>query len=1104
MLINKILATTIALTLISLLIVQIIFASPSVQDSSEATATITPTPVLDGSDESIEDEILRLIEEELSRNRPADSDSDNDTSSDSGGAPKPQRSERSCPVRAKHDDAVSFKDDSFVWGYAIYFNESDYTKVKEDHTVTIAGPSSVQSLIYFGESHGSLNFVANRYGPYFNDLGSYIWVAYWVHDQRLEKDPRPFSGFIDSTRSVRIDVSGCQSASGSRRISSGVKHYSPQPTPTPTAEMKSTPIANRTPNPTPEPTAIPTQTPRISVPPSPTDLTYRQINYTTANLTWDSASGVSKHRVERSANGVSGWSEVAESYDASYRDDSLTCGATYYFRVSAFGDGTSYKSVWSAPSVPFALATVCEPTAYSLGDTGDKVVAKYDISDASSFHYTLKLTWAVRNSVHQIEVDISRSSDSYTFTNLSQSLEDGKWYQVSLKLCQDSAGRDCPSSVSSVPIYYVNKNRIGDNVSDEIIIQKTASTTRARFDIGIDATRKRAYLVKVKPVSGDVSASELSVDRASEREEPPDYQYLGRGQVVWIEDLSRDLRRNLMLDVKSPKETAFQITISKPDYAFVEPIFRDLDEKRDRYVRDRLKLSSWIYNSSDKEPEVLVYEVYCMNPEAEDAMSSSVGDIVQELKPGKSLKLNVTTVCQGVDLTSDQFDVFMYMGGKNSCGLNLRCPSPSEHTIADSMDVNWNVSMDTVWNPHTPIVGGIQMFAQSNSDGLAGICTLSFPLTLVRIKDGKKFNSISSTGHCVAEDHEWLQGPFPMVDGNSDVNTLGKTFLPRPSTAPCDINTSYDTTTKQLYAERKTNCYSGDHSYATTTLPISADIFRPSSKRRGGDPVKFDHFVEAKSGDALRIVSSRPPVNDELVDKVGRTTGWSSGKLIWSDPQGDPSCPGSELGLEDNQTIAYDTYFECLTHSAYTSSGGDSGAPVFVGESGSGITLVGVHYGSRYKDGISISRRFIPIDRIYAESLKDGYDWLPVELKVVPALNDPNIESISYKKEDDKTYIVAKFDAKDFGSPVLHYQAALFREGVKMSGVEEVSLFTHGTVTYKNMSYPTRYAMFDVSDLSNALKYGIFRVAVRACTDSSLKTCGDYGSRGKSQYLTPP
>lgn len=156
------------------------------------------------------------------------------------------------------------------------------------------------------------------------------------------------------------------------------------------------------------------------------------------------------------------------------------------------------------------------------------------------------------------------------------------------------------------------------------------------------------------------------------------------------------------------------------------------------------------------------------------------------------------------------------------------------------------------------------------------------------------------------------------------------------------------------------------------------------------------------------------------------------------------------------------------------------------------VFLVGVLYG-RYRS----TKLFIPIDRVYAESLDRRYDWEASALRVVPVvdvvLGQGVLEYVT--KTLDGTEVLAKFHAKDFGSTVLHYKAALFKNGARVTSVGEVTSFPEGA------GDPTvRFASFDISGLSASQRVGDFTVAVCACTDAAFTTCGGYGPHSRSPH----
>jgi hypothetical protein len=110
----------------------------------------------------------------------------------------------------------------------------------------------------------------------------------------------------------------------------------------------------------------------ISLPATPTPLAVVAASTASANLSWtDNATNEIGYRVERSLNGVSGWTQRGGNLAAnstSYTDTGLSQGTTYYYRVYAYnGAGNSgYSNVSSvntgiplAPSLVTLTADAC-------------------------------------------------------------------------------------------------------------------------------------------------------------------------------------------------------------------------------------------------------------------------------------------------------------------------------------------------------------------------------------------------------------------------------------------------------------------------------------------------------------------------------------------------------------------------------------------------------------------------------------------------------------------------------------------------------------------------------------------------------------------------
>ena len=116
--------------------------------------------------------------------------------------------------------------------------------------------------------------------------------------------------------------------------------------------------------------AIPTPT-MLPDPPQVTGVSIRtnpQYGDTGVSVSWNGISGVSMYLVERSSNGVSGWTSplpIGQSDSEGVATSGVylaTRDAGAYFRVSAMGDTQTYAEVWGTESETAAICLGCEPT----------------------------------------------------------------------------------------------------------------------------------------------------------------------------------------------------------------------------------------------------------------------------------------------------------------------------------------------------------------------------------------------------------------------------------------------------------------------------------------------------------------------------------------------------------------------------------------------------------------------------------------------------------------------------------------------------------------------------------------------------------------------
>ena len=172
---------------------------------------------------------------------------------------------------------------------------------------------------------------------------------------------------------------------------------------------------------------------------------------------------------------------------------------------------------------------------------------------------------------------------------------------------------------------------------------------------------------------------------------------------------------------------------------------------------------------------------------------------------------------------------------------------------------------------------------------------------------------------------------------------------------------------------------------------------------------------------------------------------------------------------------------------------------------------------------------FIPIDRIYAESLKQGYDWAPASLRPVPAPLGIDEETVdgdpTVPPYIDTLTVKASFDKALF-SPTLFYRADLLKAGVATPfdtcyvTISERSDLGYEGHSAKNIgehsncevseesrtssSSMSRFTVVVVSFTGRSTSTaGSFTVRLKGCMEHlpNKDRCGDYGSDG-SQTLT--
>lgn len=624
----------------------------------------------------------------------------------------------------------------------------------------------------------------------------------------------------------------------------------------------------------------------------------------------------------------------------------------------------------------------------------------------------------------------------------------------------------------------------------------------------------RAYLVKINgnPTGNELPTTPATILTAitgpSTNIQPTGYASLGHGQAKWEEGSSPPEQRDIFLAVQPPTTINtlenYEVTVSKPNFAVIDSPRITTDgttgtaTAKRGHVTIRVKVGNFTTNSSETFKHSREIDIRCVEsdsafesrPDSYSFFKLRDNDASPLIAANAEKEVEIPTICSGAGFLSGNTV-------RAEAKINL-----TQQWVQSSTTITWPFSMNTLWGPQNTVTGGLQIFADDLN------CTLSFPLE-IRQAGGTPTQAASTTAHCTKAGNTWEQGSHPR--GNEANVSLGTTFatlLPSANSSSCGIRVA-----NGGYAI--TGCRKGDQAYATGARPTTAaTVFGPEQQNspQQYEGLLIEHFGRSGTQE-WTIVGARPPHLGDTVNKVGRATGWTSGTIVRTyeahrTDLKDPTCPGSKLGHSDNN--AGSIYWECIVTTTLEATGGDSGSPVFVLDDNPNtpntieIALVGVLIGG---DAVTGNTWFIPIERIYAESLLQDYDWATENLRPLPELNDSTDEHLSLDKRD--WTIKATFEKTDFSNgPGLSYHAALHRKD--SSTVSPVSS-SSGSTLDTQLSQTAKIATFNISDIPLTQRSGEFSVKVKLCVRENLTSnsnvstkCGDYGQDGGRSLKLPP
>ena len=694
------------------------------------------------------------------------------------------------------------------------------------------------------------------------------------------------------------------------------------------------------------------------------------------------------------------------------------------------------------------------------------------------------------------------------------------------------------SSAKGTIVDVIDPDPIGDNDSETTLISSPESNPNLRFRLDTSAALKtfdgRPFVIEVLARDSTTGGQDfmhemVSVARAKSRlapeQSPPSasisfesdldgFENHGPGYVVFVEtDDAESRRKDRFIELVLAKPASltgvvtYDITFSKPNIAL-------LNSEWDISGGDgTLEVSLNVHNAESGSSDDAKYRIQTgcyLEGFPDDRLGREFpfdrlrGEDSHFLSSGATPKpLDIGILCQGAALQSgtsadriSQLRVELYYdpdGLSESPDGDERVQSiayPHTGTFEWPFDVT-----NTLFHSQTAIVGGLQINASGDTE-IQDWCTSSFSLQLREMGDTNSngtpdelIQAISTTAHCTTSTANWYQGGWTSTSKSSAFIHVGNTtWVPTdPSGRSCKAH-DYAGTIMMIQ-----DCKRGDQAYAeavaggTTWQNLDAGIFRPKVPSSAtGSPLIYPELDQFSKGSLeFNIVKARPPKNSDIVQIIGRTSGWASGMVYSVPPIPMLSCPSRSA-----------TYLsiECAMEAAYASEDGDSGSPVFIADAeiSKDVILVGVHYGFNTASG---RRLFIPIDRIYAESLIAGYDWEPVAMRPLPNLSAEQDDVL----ELSESYIVStNFDMNDFSTAFnLYYEAALFRSvGDSSEQVED----DDGNKMVVRVKHQEPFASFDVSTLELADRSGSFTVRVRLCPQTGANFVEDTGANMSDEH----
>ncbi|MBC8012089.1 MAG: fibronectin type III domain-containing protein, partial [Burkholderiales bacterium] len=256
-------------------------------------------------------------------------------------------------------------------------------------------------------------------------------------------------------------------------------------------------------------------TPYSSLPSAPVALAASVASASQLNLTWiDTAANETGFKIERSANGTTGWTQIAApaANATSYSDSGLSAATTYYYRVlatNAAGDSAASASASAttlqlAQSISFAALPdkLVTDAAFALTATASSgLPVSYVSTDPAVATVSGNTVTIVGAGTTTITASQSGNTTYSAATNVSQALTVNKVGQaitfgaLASRTYGGASFTLTGSASSGLPVSYVSSNPSVANVSGSTVTLYTAGTTVITAAQSGDATYSAAASV---------------------------------------------------------------------------------------------------------------------------------------------------------------------------------------------------------------------------------------------------------------------------------------------------------------------------------------------------------------------------------------------------------------------------------------------------------------------------------------------------------------------------------------------------------------------------------------------------------------------------------